>query len=824
MKQLLIAGVGLFYGMVASAQPINDWKTFYRATPEKQLSMVHTKLDVSFDYNTRRMNGKAWLTMSPHFYPTDSALLDAKGMWIHEVSLVEGSRKTPLAYSYADSLTLRIKLNRVIQRGEKVILYIAYTARPDELSTRGSAAITSAKGLYFINPDGKDSTKPTQIWTQGETEATSVWCPTVDKPNQKTTQEISMTVPDKYVTLSNGVLVKQVKNGDGTRTDTWKMDLPHAPYLMFMGVGDFAIIRDKYKQIPVDYYVEKAYAPVARRIYGDTPEMIAYFSKLLGVEYAWPKYAQMVGRDFVSGAMENTTATLHGAWANQNARQLTDGNSWETVVAHELFHHWFGNLVTTESWSNLTVNESFADYSEYLWTEYKHGRDAADEYHLNAMLGYLNNPGDHGKHLVRFFYRDKEDMFDQVSYQKGGRILHMLRYELGDSAFFKGLNLYLTQNRFKAAEAHQVRLALEEVTGKDLNPFFNQWFFNSGHPDVKITYGSADGKVFVALEQMQKDRVFQLPLTIAQYAAEGKPALHKVVFDKKIDTFYFPQQGGAIYLEADADRVMLWKKTETKTAEAWAAQYYRMSNFISRLEALAGLKDTDTADKWLPEVMRKALTDPYHGIRSRALRYFARYPEKLGGNADWAVVEQMALNEKNRPTRAAAIDALAKRKGGNYLNLFEAATTDSSYTVAGAALEALTENNLPKAQQLKSKLAEDAEGRLAAALDILAIAGAPLEETEAQIAAYKKKNGIERLGAAKGMVLLAGRQTTAAALKQVMTPVVEMYKRVPAGFGTYKEDLRNLIEGLLDQKLAAVKANPADAELPQMVKYLEAQL
>jgi len=824
MKQLLIAGVGLFYCIAGSAQVVNDWKTFYRATPEKQLSMVHTKLDVSFDYSTRRMNGKAWLTMSPHFYPTDSAILDAKGMWIHEVALVEGSRKTPLNYSYADSMVLRIKLNRVMQRGEKLMLYIGYTARPDELKTKGSAAIANAKGLYFINPDGKDSTKPVQIWTQGETEATSVWCPTVDRPNQKTTQEISMTVPDKYVSLSNGVLVKQVKNGDGTRTDTWKMDLPHAPYLMFMGVGDFAIIRDKYKQIPVDYYVEKAYAPVARRIYGDTPEMMAYFSKLLGVEYAWPKYAQMVGRDFVSGAMENTTATLHGAWANQSARQLTDGNSWEPVVAHELFHHWFGDLVTTESWSNLTVNESFADYSEYLWTEYKHGKDAADEYNLNAMQGYLNNPGDHNKHLARFFYRDKEDMFDQVSYQKGGRILHMLRYQLGDSAFFKGLSLYLNQNRFKAAEAHQVRLALEEVTGKDLNPFFNQWFFNSGHPDVKIAYGNANGKVYVAMEQTQKDRVFQLPLTIAQYASGGKPVLHQVVFDKKVDTFYFPQEEGAVYLEADADRVMLWKKAETKTVEAWAAQYNRMGGFVSRREALTGLRDTDTTDKIIPVVMLKALNDPFYGIRARALRYFAQYPEKLTNNADWAVVEKLARTEKNRPTRADAIDALAKRNGGNYLSLFEAATTDSSYTVAGAALEALVEHNLSKAQQLRTKLAEDAEGRLASALDILSIAGAPLEETDAQIAAYKKKSGIERIGAAKGMVLLAGRQTTFVALKNVMTPVVEMYKRVPAGFGTYKEDLRSLIEGLLNQKTAAAKANPADTELPQMVKYLEAQL
>src|SRR5690606_34190457 len=156
------------------------------------------------------------------------------------------------------------------------------------------------------------------------------------------------------------------KNNDGTRTDTWKMDLPHAPYVFLMGVGDYVIVKDKLRKMDVEYYVEKEYAPVARGIVGETPAMLAFFEKITGVEYVWPKYSQIVGRDYVSGAMENTTATLHQESAYQNARQLTEGNAWEGTIAHEIFHHWFGNLVTTESWSNLTLNESFANYSEYL--------------------------------------------------------------------------------------------------------------------------------------------------------------------------------------------------------------------------------------------------------------------------------------------------------------------------------------------------------------------------------------------------------------------------------------------------------------------------
>src|SRR6476469_8525478 len=391
-KYLVIAG--LYSVSAANAQvtvkaEINPaWKKIYRAEATKINDLVHTKLDVRFDFDKAWMYGKEWLTLKPHFYPTDSLNLDAKGMAINEIALWNNGKKIPLKYSY-DSLNLRMTLDRTYKNNENYTIYIDYISRPDEYKGQGSAAITEAKGLYFINPRGEEKDKPTQIWTQGETESNSVWMPTIDKPNQKSTEQITMTVPAKYVTLSNGLLVNQKKNADDTRTDTLKMDLPHAPYLFFMGVGDYAVIKDAYKGKEVSYYVEKPYAPVARKIFGNTPEMIAFYSRITGVDYPWAKYAQIVGRDYVSGAMENTTATLHQESAQQDARELVDGNSWEVDIAHELFHQWFGDLVTAGSWSNLTLNESFANYSETLWNNYKYGKDAGDEQNFNDMQGYL---------------------------------------------------------------------------------------------------------------------------------------------------------------------------------------------------------------------------------------------------------------------------------------------------------------------------------------------------------------------------------------------------------------------------------------------------
>ena len=621
MKYLLLLFFTVFSAIAFAQDPTQpekedtSWKKTYRETPPLINDLVHTKLDVRFDYDKSYMYGKAWITLKPHFYSTDSLTLDAKGMDIKKVALVKSGTMSNLKYDY-DGMLLKIDLGKKYRGGEQYTVYVDYVSKPDEYTGKGSAAILDAKGLYFINPKGEEKDKPTQIWTQGETEATSVWCPTIDKPNQKTTQEISMTVPDKYVTLSNGKLASQKKNSDGTRTDTWKMEQPHAPYLFFMGVGDFAIVKDSYKGKEVSYYVEKEYAGVARKIFGNTPEMMAFFSRILGVEYPWAKYAQMTARDYVSGAMENTTATLHQESAQQNARELVDGNSWESTIAHELFHQWFGDLVTTESWSNLTLNESFANYSETLWDEYKVGKDGGDAQNFSDMQGYIQSQSDK-KDLVRFYYNDKEAMFDAVSYNKGGRILHMLRNHIGDSAFFKSLNLYLTTNKYKSAEAHQLRLAFEEITGRDLNWFFNQWYFGGGHPKLTIDYVYNDNakKVTVIVKQTQAgDKVFRLPVAIDVYNGSTKKR-HQVWVENKVDSFTFNYSTRPDLVNFDGDKVLLAEKRENKSLQNFAHQYKFAGLYLDRREAIDALSKKQD-DPIAAEVMKASVKDKYFGLRS----------------------------------------------------------------------------------------------------------------------------------------------------------------------------------------------------------------
>ena len=691
MKKVLI-GVLLLLNVLCFSQKadsvkLNSWKTTYRATATKINDLVNTKLDVRFDYSKSWMYGKAWITLHPHFYPTDSLSLDAKNMNINEVSLVKAGKNYPLKYRY-DSLNLSITLDKTYKAGENYTVYINYTAKPNDIKRKGSAAISGGKGLYFINPLGKDKKKPTQIWTQGETESNSGWVPTIDKPNQRQTDEITMTVPDKYQTLSNGLMVSTRKNTDGTRTDTWRMTLPHAPYLLMMAVGEYSIIKDKYKGKEVNYYVEKEYAPVARKIFGLTPEMIGFYSKITGVEFPWPKYAQVVVRDYISGAMENTTATLHGESAQQDSRQLIDENRWEDIIAHELFHMWFGDYVTCESWSNITVNESFADYSEMLWEAYKHGSDAAAEHSFNAMLNYLRG-GNEKKDLVRFYYNDREDVFDLVSYQKGGRILNMLRNCVGDSAFFKSLNLYLRTKKFSSAESHDLRLAFEEVTGQDLNWFWNQWYFGSGHPKLDINYDyDASGKTArVFIKQTQAGKIFRLPVAIDVYQGSDKKR-YKVWAQHQIDTFTFQTVTRPDLINVDGDKVLLCEKTEHKTLDNYAFQYKNAGLYLDRREAIDFAARTLSSDRKAQDLLKTATGDKYYGLRIYAIQKLNLTNDSLKKTFE-PLLAEIAKNDPKTLVRASAITALGKLKKNEYEPLFLKAVNDSSYAIAGSALNAL---------------------------------------------------------------------------------------------------------------------------------------
>ncbi|MDF1517704.1 MAG: M1 family metallopeptidase [Lutibacter sp.] len=706
MKNILFAII-LLFSIVLGAQDSE-----YRPEREKINNLVHTKLKVDFNFEKSQLNGEAWVTLTPHFYDVNKVILDAKSFNIHEVKV--NDKKAGFNYS-EDELT--VELDKTYKKGEEYTVYIKYTAKPEEIKQKGSENITDAKGLYFIDPKEEDPGKPTQIWTQGETESNSCWFPTIDSPNQKTTQEIYMTVPNKYVTLSNGTLKSQVVNPNGTRTDYWKMDQKHAPYLVFMGVGEFSVTKDTWNGMEVNYYVEPEFETEAKVIFGNTPEMITFFSNITGIPYPWNKYSQIVVRDFVSGAMENTTAVVHAEDAQQKMGQLIDNNEWESTIAHELFHHWFGDLVTTESWANLTVNESFATYSVYLWFANKYGKDKADANMYSDVQTYMTSQSE-DKDLVRFHYSSREDMFDTVSYHKGNAILHMLRDVLGDEAFFEGMNAYLTTYKYGTAEAHQLRLIFEKVSGKDLNWFFNQWYYGNGHIKINVTYDYNTINKTVTVNVNQKGKTFKFPLSIDIYEETGKTT-HNVWVDSAQNSFTFSFNRLPKLINIDAKHVLLAEIAAKKTLNEYIYQFNNAPHYLDRRLSLEEIVK-EQSNKEAFNTVLKAFNDPYYEIRILALEnidLFQKYNKK--GAIDKIV--KMAQSDPKTLVQAAAISVLGKLIDPIYKPLFEKGMTSESYAVTGKSLISLYQIDKQTALTKLNTLPEDTKTYMADAVTTIYI-------------------------------------------------------------------------------------------------------
>ncbi|WP_229254639.1 M1 family aminopeptidase [Dyadobacter linearis] len=675
----------------------------YRPERTKKSDILYTRLDVQFDWAKQQVPASAIVMFKAHFKPQNTLELDAKGFDIKSVSLLDtvgdyGSLNSEeiaakitkkLNFTYEDKRKLIIKLDKDFTRNDTLFVKIDYVAKPNDVPRNKPDDSQTDKGLYFINADGLDEGKPRQIWTQGETEGSSCWFPTIDSPNQKFTQDIYITVDSTFKTLSNGLLISQKEGKKGMRTDHWKQSLPHAPYLTMMAVGDFVIAKDMMPNgMELSYYVEPKYGADAHAIFGRTPEMMGFFSNIFGVEYPWEKYAQVAVRDFVAGAMENTTATVHEEGVQNDARSLVDGNS-DAIIAHELAHHWFGDYVTCEEWGQLPLNESFANYSEYLWSEYNDGKYEADWGNLQEMKSYLLESETKQVPMIRYFYKDRENMFDSHSYAKGGRILHMLRSYVGDDAFFASLKHYLRKNAFGTAEIDDLRTAFEQVTGEDLNWFFDQWFHRPGHPSLKIQqeYLANASKVVLKIKQAQDTlatTVYRLPVKVDVWV-NGKKNQYNVVVDKVNQTLEFPATKKPDLVVFDSDAQLLAVVEHEKNRVEMEYQYQHSDRFLHKYDALSQLEGALT-DTTVKNILEKAMDDPFWKFRQMAVSNFSEYAG--AGFVDIEKkIQSLARKDPHPQVRSEAIITLASFGDNNSDSIFKEALTDSSYQVVSVAIE-----------------------------------------------------------------------------------------------------------------------------------------
>jgi aminopeptidase N len=657
----------------------------YHSTPTRKNDLIHMDLQVSFDRSKRSVSGISILKLSPLFYPTSTLELDAKDFEIH--SLVLNSTNSELPYDYDGSI-IKINLDRTYKRDETYEILINYTAFPERSFSEKSGAIQSDQGLFFIDPDETIPDVPTQIWSQGETEHNSNWFPTIDQPNERATQDIRIKVEDRFQTLSNGVLVSSENHNDGFRTDHWQLHKPHAPYLVVVAVGEFAEYKTSWNGMELTYLAEKEYEPHLPTIYEHTPEMLSFFSQRLGIPYAWPAFNQIVVRDFVSGAMENTTAIIYSQMVQRTDKSLKDYDN-DKIIAHEMSHHWFGNLVTCESWANIPLNEGFANYSEYLWLEHKYGRQEADAARHSEQSAYFQESFYKARPLIKYDYADAESLFDAHSYNKGGLVLHMLRRLLGDEAFFLSLKKYLEDNSFNTVELDHLRLACESVSGMDLNWFFDQWYHKAGHPVLDVSYNQTnDNELLIYLNQKQDSITwaseFILPVEFDVYIENGEKVRESAWVKNRIDSVSLSVTGKVLTIEFDPDKSLLANVSFTREVEEARVVFLdKDASFQTRFDAFVQMGDLPSSDY---EIIKKCLEDPFWYWRMTILK-------KLNTHSiyDWEEkIREIAEKDPNSRVRAEALATLASSGDKMYIPILESAIDEYySNNTLEASLEGL---------------------------------------------------------------------------------------------------------------------------------------
>ena len=517
---------------------------------QRSYDVQHYVLRVSFNRKNKQIFGDTTVRFKPLSRDFEIVELDAVDLDFETVKLEPSGQDLNFR---AENGKIFVNLDKKYDPQDLISLRFKYSAKP-------------AKGIYFVEEVKKreEITFPSQIWTQGEAQEARHWFPSFDFPSDKATSEQFITAEKDETVIGNGELLEIVANANGTKTFHYKMDIPHSTYLTSFVVGTYKKIEDKYKEIPLGYYVYPNKTLIVPKVYGKTKNMMRIFEELTNIKYPYNKYDQTMVADFHFGGMENITATTMSDRELMLADYGFGANAVEDLVSHELAHSWFGNLVTCKNWAELWLNEGFATFMEAAYREKMYGRaDYLRKIKENAGEAKIADAVAKSRHALFNLSADPEDesLFDTTTYSKGGAVIHILRETVGDEAFWKGVNLYLTRNKFGNVETEDLQKALEESSKMDLGWFFDQWIYSAGYPKLLISskYDKTSKTLHLKITQTQKaddltPAVFRLPLDV-ELQTNGGTKSEKIEVNQREQTF-------SIKLDAPMTKIRIDKNSK----------------------------------------------------------------------------------------------------------------------------------------------------------------------------------------------------------------------------------------------------------------------
>ncbi len=642
-------------------------------TPNRTYDVLHYKIEVKLDDMAKSVEGKVTTTFIPLFPALKTVVFDAADM---KIKSVKDARGKELKFTSTSS-NVSIEFDKPHSYNDTLIVSIEYSCKPKQ-------------GLTFNNTDGAIPGKRQQIWSQGEETTNHYWFPCYDYPNDKSTSEVLGTVSAKHSFLSNGKLISVKENKkEKTKTFHWKESKPHSSYLIMIAAGEYAILRDNLGKLPLEYWVYPDDTTNGRESFKYTPTMIKFFNETIGFNYPWEKYAQIILQDHFGG-MENTSATtLSDTWAVPDAGGRIDNPS-TSLLAHELVHQWWGDVVTCRDFRHMWLNESFASYYDPLFHRMFLGQEEFDyTMYRDQQAGVVVDTTRGRKPIVSV------GSYGENVYPRGAAVLHMLRFLLGDDLYHRAIRHYITKHAFQPVETNDLKLAIEETTGQNLQWFFDQWVYKAGHPIFNVSYqwNEAAGTIALAVRQTQKTDsltgVFRMPVDIGITTSAGTTT-QRIEILKQDSTYTLPAPARPLLVIFDKGNWLIKELKFDKTFDEWNYQATSASSLVDRILGIQALARMRKEGDVVSVFIDRMLHDPFWAVRRDAASQISQAVAKYDSLRPIAKPALLAaIKDKRSEVRSVAVGALRWFKGDDVIEQLHAALKDSSYQVFGRALSSI---------------------------------------------------------------------------------------------------------------------------------------
>ena len=661
---------------------------FYEPAPVADL--LHSVIELTPDFENQTVRGEVTHTYARLRETAQTLQFNGRDLSIEQITVTMINGQGNEVSFTTEENRIMVPLPGFVGAEDTFSVRLDYTAYPMNNGKK--------MGMYFVDGPAQDPALPTQIWTLGQPEDNQYWFPGWDYPNDFSTVELAITVPERMVTMANGQLVLSQKLAGGMRTDRWVLEKPHASYLTGFVAGELVRIEDEMRRpdgstVPLQYYLEQHYVANAELIFGETPGMLAAFESWLGVRYPWSNYKQAAVHGFAARGMENTTATVLWDGVQHNQRAHLDYTGRE-LIAHELAHQWFGNLVTARNWANLGLNEGFAKYFERLYLEKMVSLDEAQAKTVMDREAYFAEAESKRRPIIWYGYEDPYEMYDKHTYEKAALVLHQLRLEIGEEAWWRGLRNFLLDNQHEPVALGQFQRAMQGASPKNLTRFFDQWYRSAGHPELKVTqsFDQNRGLYQIQVEQIQdslKTGVFAFEVDVELNTGFGPGMVQRFQIASRDTTLNFALFGGVSYVRFDAGDWLLADIEVHKDSLEWMAQLQYAEDPSARFDAATALGTVLPAQVIMDGLLNALDNEQSGWVRAAiagALATYTREPRVR-------TALSRLLNEEEDPrVKRAALQSLARFKDPVLKEALAVGLYDPSYKVAAMSISLLAQH------------------------------------------------------------------------------------------------------------------------------------